>query len=152
MIQTQSFLCGCDVKGSEFKGGKAFYNWALEGQRGVGWDDDWGFNGRHESDLTTPWLHEASAATAIVSLPFTPYLIKQPPVCIFLPLHGWWMCRYKLQHVFSNFKQTWSIVPWHSAFHILESTTIVVKIALLLDYFLPALWLCLNWSTYTIQI
>lgn len=79
---------------------KAFYNWTL---RGIGWDDDWGFNSRHQSDLTTSWLHEASAATAIVSLPSNPYLIKQPPAwctdtqlcCAFMPLYGWLRCIYK---------------------------------------------------------
>lgn len=79
---------------------KAFYNWTL---RGIGCDDDWGFNSRHQSDLTTSWLHEASAATAIVSLPSNPYLIKQPPAwctdtqlcCAFMPLYGWLRCIYK---------------------------------------------------------
>lgn len=80
------WLCGCDVK--EIKNNnRNIFSWPLRRQWSVGWDNERRFDSRHESDLRTLWLHEASAATAIVSFPLTPYLIEQRCVTC-TNLHG----------------------------------------------------------------
>lgn len=113
------WLCGCDVK--EIKNNNQnIFSWPLRRQWSVGWDNDRRFDSRRESDLRTLWLHEASAATAIVSFPSTPYLIEQRPVT-HTNLHGHMtVCVFYVSTRFINAHFTQTL--WH-VHNVLGSTS-----------------------------